>query len=263
MVSMLNSCDRVLAVSNFVRAKFESVGVSPAVLRTVPIGTRAARVAARFSELVFDPPPFDATHPRPIRMVFMGYNNVYKGLPMLADTLELLTPEVLGRFHLYLYAQSLQSIEWRFRRLEPRLGGLTVGYGYQYYDVPWLCGGKDLGLVTSVWWDNAPQTVFEFFANGLPVLAADIGGIPDFVQDGRNGLLFCANDRYDLARRLAALARDPTPLAELRKNVRAPKDIAEHAGELEALYAECIGARNASPPENRSGLPLALAAADP
>jgi glycosyltransferase involved in cell wall biosynthesis len=173
----------------------------------------------------------------------MGYNNVYKGLPMLADTLELLTPEVLSRFHFYIYAQSLQSIEWRFRRLEPRLGGLTIGHGYQYYDIPWICGGKDLGLVTSVWWDNAPQTVFEFFACRLPVLAAEIGGIPDFVRDGHNGLLFRANDRYDLARRLAALARNPEVLSDLRRNVRPPKGMAVHAAELEELYAECLSAK--------------------
>ncbi len=240
MVAALNSCDRVLAVSHFVRDKFVSMGVEPSHIEVNHIGTRVNRVVARFPDLVFDPPPFDPERPRPVRMVFMGYNNVYKGLPMLADALDLMSPEYLARIDLSIYAQAGESIEWRFRRLEPRLGKLTVGHGYQYFDIPWILGGKDLGLVTSIWWDNAPQTVFEFHSCGVPVLGANIGGIPDFIQDGHNGLLFRANDRYDLARRLAEVVRKPENLAVLRANVRPPKDIADHAAELENLYAACL-----------------------
>jgi len=240
MIDAINSCDRVLAVSEYVRRRYEAAGVDSSRLRVQHIGTRINRTVERLRDLVFDPPPFDPARPRPIRLVFMGYNNVYKGLPMLAETLELLTPEYLSRFHLYLFAQSGQSIEWRFRRMEPRLGGLSVFHGYQHQDIPWMLGGKDLGVVPSIWWDNAPQTVFEFFSCGVPVLGAEIGGIPDFVTDGQNGMLFAANDRFDLARRLAGIARDPSVLERLRRNVRPPKDIGEHAAELETEYTECL-----------------------
>ncbi|MCC6676786.1 MAG: glycosyltransferase [Phycisphaerales bacterium] len=240
MVEALNRCDRVLAVSEFVRAKFEALGVSGAVLRTQHIGTKAGRVVAQVPDLVFDPPEFDEAHPRPVRLVFMGFNNYYKGLEMLADSLELLTPEYLARLHLFVYAQEGQTLEWRFRRLEPKLGGLTMHHGYRYYDIPWMLGGKDLGVVPSVWWDNAPQTVFEYLACGVPVLGARLGGIPDFITHGRNGLLFRGNDRYDLARTLVEVARRPGMLFDLRRNVRPPKDIGEHAAELEAVYNECL-----------------------
>ncbi len=240
MIDALNTCDRVLAVSNYVKRRYEAAGVRPELLSVQHIGTRINRTVDRLRELAFEPPPFDPARPRPIRLVFMGYNSVYKGLPMLADTLELLTPEYLARFHLFVFAQAGQSIEWRFRRMEPRLGGLTVFHGYQHHDIPWMLGGKDVGVVPSVWWDNAPQTVFEFFSCGLPVLAANIGGIPDFVEEGRNGLLFTANDRFDLARRLVEIARDPATLERLRRNVRPPKDIQDHALELETVYSECL-----------------------
>lgn len=240
MVAALNGCDRVLAVSEFVRAKYEALGVSPEVLRTQHIGTKAGRVAAQVPDLLFDPPRFEPVRPRPVRLVFMGFNNYYKGLEMLADSLELLTPEVLAGLHLYVYAQEGQTIEWRFRRLEPKMGGLTMHHGYRYYDIPWMLGGKDLGVVPSVWWDNAPQTVFEYQACGVPVLGARLGGIPDFITHGVNGLLFRGNDRYDLARTLAGVVREPGMLFGLRRNVRPPKDIGEHAGELEAVYNECL-----------------------
>ncbi len=235
MVEMLNSCDSVLAVSEFVRKKFVSMGVREDLIRRMPIGTCAVRIARWHPELLFDPPAADGT--RPIRVVYMGHDNYYKGLAMLADALELMTPELLRMIDLSVYAREGHLSEWRFRRLEPRLAGLTYVHGYRPADVPWMLGGKDVGIVPSVWWDNAPQTVFEFFACGVPVLGARLGGIPDFVRDGENGLLFGGNDRFDLARRLGELIRTPGLVERLRSGVRPPKSIEEHAVEMAETYA--------------------------
>ncbi len=247
MVGMLSGCDRVLAVSNFVRHKFVSMGVAPAAIRTLPIGSRINRVIALKPDLLFDPPPFDPdlhwSRQRPIRLHFMGYNNHYKGLPILAEVLETLRPEHLRQIKLSIFALDGQYIEWLFRRLEPRLaggvggGGLQFATGYNFHDIPWMMGGKDICLVPSVWWDNAPQTVFESLACGVPVLGAAVGGIPDFVQHGVNGLLFRANDRDDLRRRLVEMIEDPLMLERLRGNVRPCKSIEEHAREMELVYA--------------------------
>ena len=234
MIAMLNGCDRVLAVSSYVHERFESVGVRSERLRTMPIGTRATEIARRQAEMLFEPPPFEPT--RPVRLVFLGYNNYFKGLPMLADALDQLTPEELGGIDLTLAALGLDSLLWRFRRLEPRLARLAVHEGYQPADIPWLLGGKDLGVVPSVWWDNAPQTVFEMLACGVPVLGAAVGGIPDFVEDGVNGILFRANDRADLAAKLRGVLADPARLGVLRSGVRPPKGMRDHATELVELY---------------------------
>jgi glycosyltransferase involved in cell wall biosynthesis len=234
MIGMLGRCHAVLAVSDFVRRKFVALGLDPTKVRTMPIGTRVVEIASRHREMLFEPPPFDP--PRPVRLVFLGHNNWFKGLPMLADALELLVPELLARLDLTIAASDVRTIEWRFRRLEPRLGGLAIRDGYDQRDLPWLLGGKDLGIVPSVWWDNAPQTVFEFQACGVPILAAALGGIPEFVRDGEDGLLFRGNDRYDLARRLVRVLREPGMLGRLRAGVRAPLGIARHARDLEDLY---------------------------
>lgn len=240
MVEMLNSCDRVLAVSSFVRDKFIAMGVRSDVIEAMHIGSRIGRIIERNSELVFDPPAFDVgvdpDHQRPVRLVFMGYNNLYKGLHVFADALELLTADYLRRIDLSIFALDGASIEWRFRRLEPRLARLAFTHGYQYHDIPWMLGGKDLGVVPSVWWDNAPQTVFEFFSCGVPVLGAAVGGITDFVKDERTGVLFRGNDPFDLARKLAGLLREPWRLNEMRAHVPMPKSMEFHVPELERVY---------------------------
>jgi glycosyltransferase involved in cell wall biosynthesis len=240
MVAMLNRCDRVLAVSTFVRRKFESMGVDPARLSTMPIGTRAIEIVAEQPEMLADPPPFDP--PRPIRLVFLGHNNYFKGLPMLADVLDNLGSDMLAHLDLTIAASAFNSIAPRFRRLRPRLAALTIHRNYTHDDIPTILFAKDLGIVPSVWWDNGPQTVFEFLSCGVPVLGAAVGGIPDFLEDGVNAILFRANDRDDLSARLREIILSPERLQTLRKSVRPPKSMIAHAAEMADLYQMLLGA---------------------
>lgn len=242
MVSMLSSCDRVLAVSEFVRAKYEALGVDRRVLVNLPIGSRINRVIALKPDLLFDPPRFDPPPTawdkvRPVRFHFMGYNNWYKGLSLLIEVLETVRPEHLRRMDWSVFALEGRNIEWMWRRIEPRLAGLKFYPGYNYHDIPWMLGGRDITVVPSVWWDNGPQTVFESLTCGVPVLGAELGGIPDFVKHGHNGLLFRGNDRDDLRAKLVDIVENPWQLERLRANVKPCKSIEEHAVEMEGVYA--------------------------
>jgi glycosyltransferase involved in cell wall biosynthesis len=49
-------------------------------------------------------------------------------------------------------------------------------------------------LVLPSFEDNCPMVVLEAAAAGVPIAAANIGGIPDLVEDGRTGLLFDPRD---------------------------------------------------------------------
>ncbi len=242
MVEMLSSCDSVLAVSDFVRRKFIAMGVRPDRIHTMPIGSRINRVVKLKPDLTFAPPEFEPpstpwNKQRPLRVHFMGYNNYYKGLQVVAEALEMMAPEHLRQIDLSIFALDGHRIEWMFRRLEPRLAKLTFKGEYNYHDIPWMLGGKDFTLVPSVWWDNAPQTVFESMACGVPVLGADIGGIPDFVKDGYNGLLFTANSRSSLKQALIRAIENPHMAWGLRANVRPPRPIEEHVIDMERVFS--------------------------
>jgi hypothetical protein len=77
-------------------------------------------------------------------------------------------------------------------------------------------------------------------ACGVPVLGANIGGIPDFVKDGHNGLLFTANSRASLRDTLVKAIENPRMVWGLRKDVTPPKSIEEHAVEIEAVYSGIV-----------------------
>ena len=61
-----------------------------------------------------------------------------------------------------------------------------------------LFRAADAALLSSAW-ENFPHALVEALAVGTPVLATSVGGIPEIVVDGENGLLVPAGDAHALA----------------------------------------------------------------
>lgn len=54
-------------------------------------------------------------------------------------------------------------------------------------------------VIPSEWYDNLPQILCQANMMGKPVIAARINGIPEYVEEGRNGYLFPPGDAEALA----------------------------------------------------------------
>ena len=57
--------------------------------------------------------------------------------------------------------------------------------------------------------DTSPNAVKEAVVAGIPVVAASVGGIPDYVVHGKNGLLFPAGDQQAFVSALREACRHP------------------------------------------------------
>jgi glycosyltransferase involved in cell wall biosynthesis len=66
----------------------------------------------------------------------------------------------------------------------------------------------DAALLSSRW-ENFPHLVVEALAVGTPVIATSVGGVPEVVRDGENGLLVPPNDPAALAEAIRRLVGDP------------------------------------------------------
>lgn len=76
-------------------------------------------------------------------------------------------------------------------------------------DVDDLMRSSD-ALVLSSSWEGMPNVVMEAMANGIPVVATNVGGVSELVVDGETGLLCEKQNPQALARAMIALARmDP------------------------------------------------------
>lgn len=49
-------------------------------------------------------------------------------------------------------------------------------------------------VVPSEWYENNPMTIIEAYTAGVPVIGAEIGGIPEIVVEGETGFLFKSGD---------------------------------------------------------------------
>ncbi|MBU3674618.1 MAG: glycosyltransferase [Solirubrobacteraceae bacterium] len=101
-------------------------------------------------------------------------------------------------------------------------------------------GGESFGMVLT-----------EAFAAGTPVVASDIAGYRDVVEDGVNGILVAPGDPVELAETLRALALDPALRQELAGSAAASAQRfawPRVAHEAREVYAEAIVARRAELP---------------
>lgn len=61
--------------------------------------------------------------------------------------------------------------------------------------------------------DGLPNVIMEAASQGLPIAATDFAGIPEFVRDGRDGLLVAPGDWEGLSNALNRMIRDPAERA--------------------------------------------------
>ncbi|MFA6194382.1 MAG: glycosyltransferase [Patescibacteria group bacterium] len=69
---------------------------------------------------------------------------------------------------------------------------------------PLITGAKAV-IIPSIWPENMPLSLLEAMNLGKIVIAARIGGLPEIIKDGENGLLFNPGDEDDLIRQIKRL----------------------------------------------------------
>ena len=73
------------------------------------------------------------------------------------------------------------------------------------------------------WYENCPFSVMESIMFATPVIASKIGGLPELVQDGVNGILFEYKNKNDLKNKISELWNDDKKSAELSENCKKTK----------------------------------------
>ena len=135
--------------------------------------------------------------------LMFGRMEAYKGLEVLLETYRQLHHEgSKAKLHIAGAGPELDRLHGEFAKLP----SCTIERGYIERDrVIELMRQADFVVAPYL---EATQSgvVAAAFANGRPVLATRVGGIPDFVQDGRNGALVNARDPAALA---SAISRWP------------------------------------------------------
>jgi glycosyltransferase involved in cell wall biosynthesis len=100
--------------------------------------------------------------------------------------------------------------------------------------------------------EGVPMAILEAMAYGLPVIATPVGGIPDVIRHGREGLLVEVGNRAALTTALARMVAEPALRMSLGRGARATAeslDVTNYGQRLLEFYQTIIaGTSDASGP---------------
>lgn len=90
-------------------------------------------------------------------------------------------------------------------------------------------------VIPSEWYENAPVSVLEAYATGVPVIGSKIGGIPELVRPHETGYMFPAGDHEALSASLRSISQMPP--RQLQEMGHAARRLVERQYSS-SLYAE-------------------------
>ncbi|NRB20331.1 MAG: glycosyltransferase [Rhodobacteraceae bacterium] len=75
-------------------------------------------------------------------------------------------------------------------------------------EMPELLAAIDIFVLASKW-EGLPMVLLEAMAMGVPIVSTAVGGVPELIQDGKNGMLVTPTDPAALAGAVRHLIADP------------------------------------------------------
>jgi glycosyltransferase involved in cell wall biosynthesis len=108
--------------------------------------------------------------------------------------------------------------------------------------------------------EGMPISILEAMAMGLPIVATTVGGIPELVRDGVEGLLVPAGEPGALAKALRELITSAARRTQIADNARrrVERDGFNHesmGGQFQRLYAAVVGSRQAAGAKDSVSVP--------
>lgn len=233
---------RLIGTSRAIRDDFVALGLPKWKFEVLPIGVPLdryqgdpARRLAKRSEL--------GISPSEVVVGTVSRAAPVKGLEFLVGAAEAIVrdfPE--ARFVVAGGGAQMPELERRAR--EASVADRFIFLGIRE-DIPELLSAYDIFVLPSRS-EGMPFALVEAAAAGLPLLGSAVGGIPEVIDDGRNGYLFPVGDVGALAERLSALIAS----AELRarmgrqamEDIRGQHDVRIQSGRLLDLYEHTLAA---------------------
>jgi glycosyltransferase involved in cell wall biosynthesis len=144
--------------------------------------------------------------PEDVLIVTVGRLVWFKGLDILLDAIpSIAAPTGRAKFVIVGDGPLRKPLLEQVTRLSL---GDRVQFTGERRDVPAVLAAADVFVLPSVS-EGLPISILEAMAAAVPVIATDVGGVPELVMDGETGVLVPARNKDALARAISRLAADP------------------------------------------------------
>ena len=210
LLKLTDIAEKIIVLANWYKVVLEKNGVATEKLVYIKQG------------LTNSPPkaPSNAGIILPLKIVFIGRISPLKGLHLLIDAINELPEEKIS---LYIYGHetgdgyvaeckqksaSKKNIHW--------MGAISPP------DVIATLSRYHLLCLPSTFSEMSPLVIREAFAAGLPVLASDVYGNAEQIENGVNGWLFRFKDSIDLQTKIQMLITDPSLVQVAKQHLPSP-----------------------------------------
>lgn len=153
---------------------------------------------------------FQPSHERRNTFLYIGRQTAHKGLPYLLQAFAKFV-RTHEEYELVLMGERLEGgVDPSLIQLSQELGvGDKVKFTGRLPDSKaWRILGRARCLVLPSLVEGFPMTVLEAMASETPLIATNVGGIPEVVQNDRNGLLVPPADPNALVKSMERIAAD-------------------------------------------------------
>jgi glycosyltransferase involved in cell wall biosynthesis len=220
--------NRLIAPSRYMRSMFVASGVMPSQIVYLENG---------YDEEFFEG-QIEKVDNNKLVFAFIGRIAYVKGVKTLIEAFVGM-PE--GKAELRIYGSYDESDEYArelFDVANSRSDIKILGF---VKDVRSVFAEIDVLVFPSLWFENCPLSLAEANIMHTPIIASDIGAIPEFVQDQVNGLLFRAGDSKDLTDKMVRFIDEPGLHRQLALNqIALPEKMRRHAIEVERIYGNVM-----------------------
>jgi glycosyltransferase involved in cell wall biosynthesis len=221
-------CDSIMTTGEFIKEQIvRELKIDPRKIRSIPTGIDIDRFSSGDGARVRDE-------------LGIGKNDAvlgtaaairsWKGHEYLLEAMPLITKE-FPDVKLILAGDGpiMYLIQKRISELGLKKSVFLLGHRE---DVPAVINAFDISVLASYASEGIPQFVLQSMAAGKPVIGTAVGGIPEVVKDGVNGIIVPPRDSEAIARAVKTLLSDPD---KARRMGRAGYEMAARGHTLERM----------------------------
>ena len=223
---LLNDVDLFIAPSKYLKDRFIDFGIHSDKIRL----SRNGLNGTLFKNI-------QKTRSNKLRFAFIGTILPAKGLHILIEAFNRINRRdvelrIYGRLYRYTGFESYLPYLKRITRNK-----LIRFMGeFNHAEIFNIFKEIDILIAPSIWHENSPIVIQEALSSNTPVIASRIGGIPELLEDGINGLLFNAGDSKDLQQKIKYILNNPEVIARFGDNRPGIKNIEADAMGMEEIY---------------------------
>lgn len=213
----LKKTRNIIAVSEFVKnrlldSRALSAEASVSIIRN---GVDTEKFSAKRG---FDKTIFPWAESPGKKILFFGRFLASKGIQTLIDA----APAVLEKNidAAFVFAGAGNAEHWKKMAVQKGIAENCIFLGQvAHQNVPFLLNASSIVVLPS-FGESLPLTILEAMSCGKPVVATEVGGIPEVISNGKDGLLFAKGDSAALSAKILRLLDDGALAGRIGKNAR-------------------------------------------